>query len=169
MKNIDKKKSPLFPIHNLQFQSRFLKPFTEKQHFRLIVTIVWNTKFCQVVLCCFIIWLQCFGACWARHFVAVALDVSILSRQRVFQICLFQFVFPTFSNLLCQYFSNICHVSFPTCFGWLNDVRDFDRASRCEVMAASTEASESGPSPRELKEKWAEAWQVAETTYAGEK
>lgn len=56
-----------------------------------------------VALCCFIIWLQCFGACWARHFVA---------------------------------------------------------------LAASSEATD-GVSPREMKEKWAEAWQVAETTYAG--
>mmetsp|Transcript_10014 Transcript_10014/g.11615 ORF Transcript_10014/g.11615 Transcript_10014/m.11615 type:complete len:112 (-) Transcript_10014:6-341(-) len=55
------------------------------------------------LLCCFIIWIQCFGACWARHFVA---------------------------------------------------------------LAASSEATD-GVSPREMKEKWAEAWQVAETTYAG--
>jgi len=54
-------------------------------------------------LCCFIIWLQCFGACWARYFV---------------------------------------------------------------VKAASSEAAD-GVSPREMKEKWAEAWQAAETTYAG--
>lgn len=30
----------------------------------------------QFVLCCFIIWLQCFGACWARHFVALASATS---------------------------------------------------------------------------------------------
>ncbi|CAE7197542.1 unnamed protein product [Symbiodinium sp. KB8] len=62
-----------------------------------------GANFGGVVLCTFIIWLQCFGACWARHFV---------------------------------------------------------------VLAASEEASD-GPSPREQKQKWADAWQVAETTYAG--
>lgn len=62
-----------------------------------------GAQFGGFVLCCFIIWLQCFGACWARHFV---------------------------------------------------------------VLAASSEAAD-GVSPREMKEKWAESWQVAETTYAG--
>mmetsp|Transcript_42141 Transcript_42141/g.78349 ORF Transcript_42141/g.78349 Transcript_42141/m.78349 type:complete len:552 (+) Transcript_42141:80-1735(+) len=51
-----------------------------------------------VVLCAFIIWLQCFGACWARHFV---------------------------------------------------------------VLAAKEDAE------KEHKQKWADAWQAAETTYAG--
>ncbi|CAK9002849.1 Uncharacterized protein SCF082_LOCUS7499 [Durusdinium trenchii] len=55
-----------------------------------------GAQFGGFILCCFIIWLQCFGACWARHFVA---------------------------------------------------------------LAASTD--------REMKEKWADSWQVAETTYAG--
>lgn len=62
-----------------------------------------GAQFGGFVLCCFIIWLQCFGACWAQHFV---------------------------------------------------------------VLAASSEAAD-GVSPREMKEKWAESWQVAETTYAG--
>ncbi|CAJ1426320.1 unnamed protein product [Effrenium voratum] len=60
-------------------------------------------QFAGFVLCCFIIWLQCFGACWARHFV---------------------------------------------------------------VLAASEEATD-GVSPREMKQKWADSWQAAETTYAG--
>ena len=37
----------------------------------------------------------------------------------------------------------------------------------CEVLAAAAETAAEGVSPREVKEKWAEAWQPAETTYAG--
>lgn len=35
-----------------------------------------ETQFGGFLLCCFVIWVQCFGACWARHFIVACLELS---------------------------------------------------------------------------------------------